>query len=161
MASSNGNIFRATGPSCEEVAGDWWIPHTKASDTKIWCFFHLHLNKWLSKQSWGWWFETLSRSLCRRCNDNLQQPYIIQIIPLCLHLLINFTVTSHEHRGVFYQQQLDCLFNCLLRLTQKKHLISTFTSRCFSQKAGFDICFVVYRYDLLNKQSSCQWFQMP
>ena len=28
-------------------------------------FFDLRLNKWLSKQSWGWWFETPSRPLCR------------------------------------------------------------------------------------------------
>ena len=26
-------------------------------------FFDLRLNKWLSKQSWGWWFETLPVSL--------------------------------------------------------------------------------------------------
>ena len=35
------------------------------------CFdvsFYLHLNKRLSKQSWGWWFETPSRSLWRHCN---------------------------------------------------------------------------------------------
>ena len=31
-------------------------------------FFHLRLNKPLSKQSWGWWFETLSRPLWRHCN---------------------------------------------------------------------------------------------
>ena len=33
-------------------------------------FFDLHLNKRLSKQSWGWWFETQSRPLRRHCNDN-------------------------------------------------------------------------------------------
>ena len=33
-------------------------------------FFYLRLNKRLSKQSWGWWFETPSRSLWRHCNDN-------------------------------------------------------------------------------------------
>ena len=32
-------------------------------------FFDLRLNKRLSKQSWGWWFETPSRSLWRHCND--------------------------------------------------------------------------------------------
>ena len=35
------------------------------------CFdvlFDLRLNKQLSKQSWGWWFETPSRSLWRHCN---------------------------------------------------------------------------------------------
>ena len=31
-------------------------------------FFDLRLNKPLSKQSRGWWLETLSRSLWRRCN---------------------------------------------------------------------------------------------
>ena len=31
-------------------------------------FFHLPLNKRLSKQSWGWWFETPWRSLWRHCN---------------------------------------------------------------------------------------------
>ena len=31
-------------------------------------FFDLHLNKRLSKQSCGWWFETLSHPLWRLCN---------------------------------------------------------------------------------------------
>ena len=30
--------------------------------------YDLRLNKRLSKQSWGWWFETLSRPLWRHCN---------------------------------------------------------------------------------------------
>ena len=32
-------------------------------------FFDLRLNKWLSKQSWGWWFETLSHPLWHHLND--------------------------------------------------------------------------------------------
>ena len=32
-------------------------------------FFDLCLNKQLSKQSWGWWFETPSRSLWRHYNE--------------------------------------------------------------------------------------------
>ena len=31
-------------------------------------FFDLRLNKRLSKQSWRWWFKTLSRPLWRHCN---------------------------------------------------------------------------------------------
>ena len=31
-------------------------------------FFDMRPNKRLSKQSWGWWFETLSCSLWRHCN---------------------------------------------------------------------------------------------
>ena len=33
-------------------------------------FFDLRLNKRLSKQSWGWWFETPSRPLWRHCDAN-------------------------------------------------------------------------------------------
>ena len=33
------------------------------------------LNKRLSKQPWGWWFETPSRSLWRHCNDT--SPHIM------------------------------------------------------------------------------------
>ena len=58
MTSSNGNIFRVTCHLCGEFTGDRWIPCTKASDAELWCFF---LSERLSKQSWGWWFETPSR----------------------------------------------------------------------------------------------------
>ena len=42
-------------------------------------FFDLRLNKRLSKQPWGWWFETPSWSLWRQCNDlnqTLHSPYL-------------------------------------------------------------------------------------
>ena len=39
MTSSNGNIFRVTGHLCGEFTGHRWIPHTKASDAELWCFF--------------------------------------------------------------------------------------------------------------------------
>ena len=39
-------------------------PVTRSFDV----FFDLHLNKEMSKQSWGWWFETLSRPLWCHCN---------------------------------------------------------------------------------------------
>ena len=40
-------------------------PVTRSFDV----FFDLRLNKQLSKRSCGWWFETPSRSLWRRCNE--------------------------------------------------------------------------------------------
>ena len=43
-------------------------PVTRSFDV----FFDLRLNKRLSKQSWGWWFQTLSRPLWRHIND---KPY--------------------------------------------------------------------------------------
>ena len=60
MTSSNGNIFRVTGHLYGEFTGRWWIPHTKASDAKLWCFLWSVLNKRLSEQWQGWWFETPS-----------------------------------------------------------------------------------------------------
>ena len=60
MTSSNGNIFRVTGPLCEEFTGFWWIPLTKTRSFDV--FFDLHLNKLLSKQSRRRWFQAPSRS---------------------------------------------------------------------------------------------------
>ena len=44
----------------------WQRPVTWIFDV----FFDPRPNKRLSKQSWGWWLETLSRPLWRHCNDN-------------------------------------------------------------------------------------------
>ena len=73
-ASSNGNIFRVTGHLCREFTGHRWIPRTKASDAELWCFLwsDLCLDKRLSKQLWGWWFETPSRPLWRHCDELCQ-----------------------------------------------------------------------------------------
>ena len=48
MRSSNGNIFRVTGHLCGEFTGPRWIPHTKASDAELWCFFICtRINGWI------------------------------------------------------------------------------------------------------------------
>ena len=61
-------FFRVASPVCEEFTDHRWIPHTKASARSFDILFDLSLIKRLSKQSWGWWFETPSRSLWRHCN---------------------------------------------------------------------------------------------
>ena len=38
MTSSNGNIFHVTGLLYGELTGHRWIPCTKASNAKLWCF---------------------------------------------------------------------------------------------------------------------------
>ena len=69
MMSSNGSIFCVTGYLCGEFTGLRWIPPKKCQwRGALMFFFHLHLNKRLSKQSWGWWFETPSRPLWRHRN---------------------------------------------------------------------------------------------
>ena len=69
MTSSNGNIFRVTGPLCGEFTGPGEFPTQRPVTRSIDVFFDLRLNKWLSKQPWGWWFETLSRPLWRHRNE--------------------------------------------------------------------------------------------
>ena len=69
MTSSNGNTFLITGSLCGEFTGDRWIPAQSPVTRSFDVFFDLCLNKRLSKQSWGWWFEMPSRSLWRQCTD--------------------------------------------------------------------------------------------
>ena len=63
MTSSNGNISHAIAHlwGNSSVTGEFpsHRPVTRSFDV----FFDLHPNERLSKQSWGWWFETPSRSL--------------------------------------------------------------------------------------------------
>ena len=69
MTSSNGNIFRVTGPSCGEFTGPGEFPAQRPVTQSFDVFYDLRPNKQLSKQPWGWWFETLSWSLWRHCNE--------------------------------------------------------------------------------------------
>ena len=48
-----------------------WIARTKPVTRSFDVFFDLRLNNRLSKQSWGWWFETLSCPLWRQRNGNV------------------------------------------------------------------------------------------
>ena len=68
MTSSNGNIFRVTGPLCGEFTGPGEFPTKRPATRSFDVFFDLRLNKWLSIQPWGWWFETPVWSLWRDRN---------------------------------------------------------------------------------------------
>ena len=68
MTSSNGNIFRVTGPLCGEFTGPSEFPTQRPVTRSFAVYFDLRLNKRLCKQSWGWWFETLLCPLWRHSN---------------------------------------------------------------------------------------------
>ena len=53
MTSSNGNIFRVTGPMCGEFIGHWGIPLTKASDAELWFFDLPWINGWVNNREAG------------------------------------------------------------------------------------------------------------
>ena len=69
MTPSKENIFRVTGPLCGEFTGPSEFPTQRPVTRSFDVFFDLRLNKRLSKQPWGWWFETPSWSLWSQCND--------------------------------------------------------------------------------------------
>ena len=71
MASSNENIFRVTGPLCGESLVIGEIPTLRPVTRSFDVYFDLRPNKRLSKHSWGWWFESLSRPLWRKCNEKI------------------------------------------------------------------------------------------
>ena len=49
-------------------AGNSPVPAQRPVTRSFDVFFYLRLNRRLSKQPWGWWFETPSWSLWRQCN---------------------------------------------------------------------------------------------
>ena len=97
MKSSNGNIFRVTGPLCGEFTGPGDFPTQRPVTRSFDVFVDLHLNKRLSKLPWGWWFETPSWSLWRHCNVYryiLVSPLQLKVAELCL------TSRMHCYRNI-------------------------------------------------------------
>ena len=56
-------------------------PVTRSFDV----FFNLRLNKRLSKQPWGWWFQTPSWSLWRHCNETSMRTLCNKASIICNH----------------------------------------------------------------------------
>ena len=69
MTSSNGTIFRVTGPLCGEFIGPAEFPAQRPMTQSFDVFFGVRLNKRLSKHPWAWWFETPPWSLWRQCRE--------------------------------------------------------------------------------------------
>ena len=68
-----------------QVAGEF--PSQRRVTRSFDVFFHLSLNKRLSKQSWGWWFEMPSPSLWRHCNgQNIRDVMPIQFC--CIRIIV-------------------------------------------------------------------------
>ena len=76
-------------------------------------FFDLRLNKRLSKQSWGWLFETQSRPLWRHCN-------VAFWYPIRMLFGASITLKTHERYIISNHWQLDYLLKVNNRLTTKK-----------------------------------------
>ena len=73
-------------------------------------FFDLCLNKRLNKQSWGWWFETLSRPLWRHRNDMAQYHILLHTVQQWLKQNICQSNTCNKHPlSCPHGQAMGCL----------------------------------------------------
>ena len=93
MTASNGNIFYVTGPLCGE------FPSQRPATRRIDGFFDLRLNKRLSKQPRGWWFETPPHSLWRHRNvfgTNSLYIYYINRIRLLVPMPNRTSIVNHN-----------------------------------------------------------------
>ena len=106
MTTSNGNILCATGP----VLGEFFSQRPVRRSFDV--FFDLCLNKWLSKQSLGWWFEMPSCSLWRHCNGQISDvlPSSCTLPPLLSACQLLLLKASSQSTGQAGQSHItDCM----------------------------------------------------
>ena len=109
MTSSNGNIFRVTGPLCGEFTGPGEFPRQRPVTRSFDVLFDLRLNKRLSKQPWGWWFETPSWSLWRQ-RDGISDLYcranrtLLALICISMHIVL-------KSEKIIYNSFMKSAFN--------------------------------------------------
>ena len=113
--------FRVTGHLCGEFTGSRWIPGEFPTQRPVtWSFdvfFDLRPSKRLSKQWWGWWFETQSCPLWRHCNDHAKlgcpclfasgSQQLATFSPRALHIVQATIAFSIITRGRLYWQRLS------------------------------------------------------
>ena len=141
MTSSNGNIIPRNWPFARGIHRPRWIPRTKASwlTRSFDVFFDLRMNKRLSKQSWSWWFETLSGPLWRHCNEFINNRHTRGSTTWRPSLQWR----HNERDGVSNHSRLDCLLNRLFRRWSKKA----------SKLRVIDIWGVIHRWPLTINNS--------
>ena len=93
-------------------------PVTRSFDV----FFDLRLNKRLSKQPWGWWFETLSRPLWRHRNGTYPKR-------MHLHIIFTYAVSLYifaPKKKITFQLDDPCSISNIsisTRVLYKKYII--------------------------------------
>ena len=107
-------------------------PVTRSFDV----FRDLRLNKWLSKQSGGWWFETPSRPLWRHCNGVInwhKQPYVCrEISPArptlnrrCNYLSMSGLKLNHASKREPWRGIYESVIQTIIGSDMACHLFST------------------------------------
>ena len=116
------------------VPGEFFAqrPVTRTFDV----FFDLRLNKGLSKQSWGWWFEMLSCPLWRHCNADIHKSPGIS-------LTLDLTAASKLHN---YSNSLKTLVIICDWLFYHRTSLLSMAQICYAKYAWH----AVFRNDLIR-----------
>ena len=102
-------------------------PVTRSFDV----YFDLRPNKRLSKQSWGWWFETPSRPLWRHCNGCWSCTSAVtfnnytQGLGFIVVLWVGFSQFLYRHWGI------HMIFPVLLKQSRKIWVFTSYQSTRF------------------------------
>ena len=116
--------------------------------------FDLLLNKQLSKQSWGWWFETPPRSLWRLCNEgtmykgcgSLYDGSYWEVLLMFL-VVISPEDIVNTHIITTVCKYMGCIANCFWEcekvfVTTGRN-ISHYTTSCFQRCLLVRICIII------------------
>ena len=99
VTSSNGYIFRVTGPLCGEFTGHRWIPLTKASEAELWCFYiHCHLLIWTTFRLEGYML------FCRKSHTH----YLLHVTATLLDREYLYLHMVHHARASKGSLRSDC-----------------------------------------------------
>ena len=115
-------------------------PVTRSFDV----FLNLRLNKRLSKQSWGWWFETLPHQLWRHSNailcysrpphiqtPNIRKPHHPDVFWQERNFSILFILTYSDIRASVSEQQFGASNNQFNSISCKSGIIKVIASSTF------------------------------
>ena len=92
-------------------------------------FFDLRLNKPLSKQSWGWWFEMPSCSLWRHGNEKALSSKVLWLSEILHGLCCPFNSLGLTQNGSHFAHNiLKCIFlfeNCCIWIEMSQKFVHT------------------------------------
>ena len=108
--SSSGNISALLAICAGNSPVNGEFPSQRPVTRSFDVFFDLRPNKRLSKQWWGWWYETPPRKLWRHCNAS---KCTLLTMPLQWRHIWRHGVSNHRH--------IDCLSTVCLGADQRNH----------------------------------------
>ena len=142
------------------VSGEF--PAQRPVTRSVYVFFDLCLNKQLSKQSWGWWFETLRRPLWRHCNACNCNTCVVPGLNHSVIRLVSCYWLFREIVMIEYQSFAMSSNGNMFRVTGPLWGETTgyrWIHLKRSMTRSFDVFFDLRLNKRLIKQSRSQWFE--